>query len=127
MNSEKQFPVHLLGVIHWLPPYRSERKRFPAKTNFRALVKFTSDFSLQEMTALVNYSPYPLDNSNDFEVRLHFAFLEEKKDEIDRLSKKCEVLLLDAYMVIAVCRNISVPESPNQYLDDVWVEKNSLG
>jgi hypothetical protein len=119
MNSEKQFPVHLLGIIHWLPL----RKRFPAKTNFRALGKFTSDFSLQEMTALVNYSPYPLDNcTNDFEVRLHFAFLEGKKDVIDHLSKKCEVLLLDAYMVIAVCRNISLPESPNQYLDDAWVE-----
>lgn len=76
------------------------------------------------MTALVNYSPYPLDNfANVFEVRLHFAFLEERKAEIDRLSKECEVLLVDAYMVIAVCRNISVPESPNQYLDDVWVEK----
>jgi hypothetical protein len=127
MNSDKNFPVHFLGVIHWLPPYKPDRKRFPSKTNFRALAKFTSDFSMQEMTVLVNYSPFPVDNSNnDFDVRLHFDFLEGENNEISRLCKKCEVLIMDAYMVIAVCRNISLPKSPNQYLDDVWVEKDNI-
>lgn len=124
MNKKNnQYSVHFLGEICWLPPHKPERKMFQPMTNFRALGKFTSDFSEPEMTVLINYSSFHLHNSpNCHKVRLHFAFLNGKVDEINRLSKNCEVLILDAYKVIAVCRNIRLSESGAEKMEDEWLE-----
>ena len=111
----------MIGVICWLPPHKPDRKRFPPAVNFRAFSKFTSKFPAPDVDALVNYSPYPIDDQNTcFNVRLHYAFLEE--NEIKRLIKYCEVILMDSYQVIAVCRNIALPDKKNIFLEDEWIK-----
>ena len=119
----KSFPVHVIGDICWLPPHKPNQNRFPPAINFRALAKFTSNYSAPDMTALVNYSPVEVSDQNKcFKVRLYFSFLEGKEGTIRQLTRNCEVILLDSYKVIAVCRNISLPDTENIFLEDEWIK-----
>jgi hypothetical protein len=123
---EKKFPIHLNGVICWLPPHKPGRVKFPPNASFRAMAMFTSDLSFAT-DGVVNYSPFPLnDQVSCFEVRLSFPFLANPIDEIRRLSKNSEILIMDAYKVIAVCRNIALPEKPAENVDDEWLEKTQF-
>ncbi len=115
----KNSPVHFTGIICWLPTHRPGKIRFPPDYKFLAVAKFTSDFSAPDMDAVVSYSPFQESNTECYKVRLYFRLLEEREDEIRRLARNSEILIMDAYKVIAVCRNITVPE-PHQMMDDVW-------
>jgi hypothetical protein len=111
--------VHVIGVICWLPPHKPERPRFPPGESFRALGVFTSDHS-SAWTLAFNYSPILLEGQHDcYQVRLNFASLDEKRDEIKRLSKNAEVIIQDGYKVVAVCRNIQMPEIET-FMDSPW-------
>jgi len=122
-KKEIFYPVHLQGTICWLPPHRPDKKRFAPGINFRALAGFTGDYSGPYMTVLVNYSYAPIGNSLDCnKVRLHFGVLNGNNDEIKRLSKNCEVLILEAYKVIAVCRDIHAADSGNGTMEAEWLE-----
>lgn len=113
-------PVHFVGVICWLPPHKSSRKRFPPSEIFVAIARFTSDLSGPVLEAGVNYSPFPLAEKECFRVRLHYRTLMGKNlDEIERLARYTEILIMDGHRVIAVCRNIAVPDS-HINLEDEW-------
>jgi hypothetical protein len=114
-----KYPVQFIGVICWLPPHKPDRQRFPPGEQFTAIARFTSDLSGPVLEARVNYSPFPLSQEDCFEVRLHYHTLINKDDEIKRLARYTEILIMDGHRVIAVCRNISVPNSPID-IDDDW-------
>jgi hypothetical protein len=117
----KNPPVHLVGVICWLPPHKPERPKFPPGESFRALGVFTSDHS-SGWTVAFNYAPVSLDGKSEcYQVRLYFAFLDNKRDEIKRLSKNTEVIIQDGHKVIAVCRNIQIPET-EILMDSPWID-----
>ncbi len=115
----KNSPVHFTGIICWLPTHRVGKIRFPPDNKFLAIAKFTSDFSAPDMDAVVSYSPFPESNAECYKVRLYFRLLEGREDEIKRLGRNSEIMIMDAYKVIAVCRNISIPTS-KQLMDDPW-------
>jgi hypothetical protein len=115
----KNFPVQFTGTICWLPTHRPGKIRFPPAYKFLAAAKFTSDFSAPDMDAVVSYSPFQESSAECYKVRLYFRLLEGREDEIRRLAKNTEILIMDAYKVIAVCRNISLSES-KQMMDDEW-------
>jgi hypothetical protein len=115
----KNFPVHLNGIICWLPVHRSGKIRFAPSQKFLAIGIFTSDFSTPMIEVVVNYSPFQESNMECYKVRLFFRTLEGRQNEIKRLAKNSEILIMDAYKVIAVCRNISIPDS-KQMIDDEW-------
>ena len=116
----KTHPVHFVGVICWLPPHNPDRQRFQPSANFVAIARFTSDLSGPVLEAGINYSPFPLQQKECFKVRLHYRTLVGKNlDEIKKLARYTEILIMDGHRVIAVCRNISVPDSQIN-LDDEW-------
>jgi len=118
----KRYPIQIIGTIYWLPPHKPDKPRFqfsPAK-EFRAIGIFTSDLSGLVREALINYSPYPECQSDCFKVRLWYWTLEGKYDEMKKLSKNSEILIMDGSRVIAVCRNLSVPGPSAGYIDDDW-------
>jgi hypothetical protein len=118
---KEEFPIHLIGGICWLPPEKSNQKIKPPNTVFRALGKFTSNLIIST-TVLVNYSPIALSESwRCYKVRLNFAFLSQ--NEVERLMINTEVLIMDGYKVIAICRNIRRPILENSKMDDEWVSK----
>lgn len=116
----KNYPVHLIGLIYWLPPHTSERLRFPPNQGFVAVSRFTSNLFGPALEALVSYAPFPVLQTECYKVRFHFRTLEGKEDEITKLTKNTEVLIMDAYKVIAVCRNISLPDLPLSNMNDEW-------
>ncbi len=120
----KEYPVQFVGVICWLPPHNPDRQRFSPGKSFVAIARFTSDLSGPVLEARVNYSPFPLSQNECFKVRLHYRVLKGKDAEIRRLARNTEVLIMDAYKVIAVCRNISVPVSQID-VDDEWASESS--
>lgn len=111
--------VHLIGDIYWMPPHKPEKPRMPPNESFRALSFFTSDNSTG-WTVTLNYSPISLEGQESFyKVRLNFAFLDDKRDKLKRLSKNTEIIIQDGFRVIAVCRNIQFPE--NEFsIDTKW-------
>jgi hypothetical protein len=115
----KNFPVHFTGVICWLPTHRAEKLKFPPNYKFLTMAKFTSDLSAADLDAVVSFSPYQTFNTECYNVRLYFNTLEGHEDELRRLGRNSEIILMDAYKVIAVCRNIAIPES-QQMMDDPW-------
>src|SRR5574340_1818809 len=112
------------GVICWLPPHRPGKERFFPGVNFTAIARFTSDLSGHVLEADINYSPFPIVNDICFKVRLYYHNLRGQDDEINRLSRYTEILIMDAHKVIAVCRNISVPSVPLAMTDE-WTVENS--
>src|SRR5690242_16282440 len=115
----KNSPVHFTGIICWLPAHRVGKTRFPPDYKFLSLAKFTSDFSAPDMDAVVSYSPIQESNPECYKVRLYFRLLEGREDEIKRLARNSEIIIMDSYKVIAVCRNISIPAS-KQMMDAPW-------
>jgi len=99
----ENFSVQLLGVIHWLPSHKPGRVQFPPDTPFRISVRFTSDFA-PIYSAVVIYLLGP-DTSGRNPVRLSFPF--ENKNRIAELARNSEILLMDGYKVIAVCRELT--------------------
>lgn len=120
----EKYPVQFIGVICWLPPHNPNRQRFLPSENFVAIARFTSDLSGPVLEARVNYSPFPLSQNECFKVRLHYRVLEGKDAEIKRLARYTEILIMDGHRVIAVCRNISVPDSQIN-IDDEWTPESS--
>ena len=116
--------AHFIGVICWLPPHRPEKPRFLPGVNFTAIARFTSHLEGPVLEANINYSPYALQDDVCFKVRLHYHALEGKEDEMKRLAKYTEILIMDAHKVIAVCRNISIPSSQVNMTDE-WTPDNS--
>jgi hypothetical protein len=119
----EKYPVHLLGIICWLPQHNPSRKRFEPNKYFVALIKFTSNFCSPDYEAIISYSPYKArDFQGDcFEARLHFpGILKNQEEKIKQLSRNSELLILDSYIVIAVCKRIKVPVPPSGYLDEEW-------
>lgn len=116
--------AHFIGVICWLPPHRPGKERFLPGVNFTAIARFTSDLSGPVLEADINYSPFPLLDDICFKVRLHYRTLEGKNDEIKRLARYTEILIMDAHKVIAVCRNLSVPGSQINMAEE-WTLENS--
>lgn len=116
-------PVHFVGVICWLPPHNPDRERFQPGETFVAIARFTSNLSGPVLEAGVNYSPIPLAQGECFKVRLHYRTLEGKSDEIKRLARYTEILIMDGHRVIAVCRNISIPDSKIN-LEDEWSQSS---
>lgn len=116
----EKYPVQIEGIICWLPPHKPERPRFPSNTPFLAITRFTSDLCADVLEAIIYYSPHRESMEDCYKVRLHFVSLDGKWEEIKRLSKNSEILIMDAYKVIAVCRNITLPVSPGTLLDNEW-------
>lgn len=116
--------VHFIGVICWLPPHRPEKPRFRPGVSFTAIARFTSDLDGPVWEANINYSPFPLQNDVCYKVRLHYHALQGKEDEIKRLARYTEILIMDAHKVIAVCRNISVSSSQVNMTDE-WTPDSS--
>lgn len=114
MNEE--FPVHLVGKIFWLPAHRPEKSPFPPETIFRALAKFTSDFT-PSYTVLVSYSSIGFEQGFH-DVRLNVTF--GKIDDIQRLAKNSEFIIMDGYKVIAVCRNLTYVARSGNHMGDSW-------
>lgn len=112
-------PVHFIGVICWLPPHKPEKQRFPPGETFLAIARFTSDFSGPVLEARINYSQFPLLQDACYRVRLHYRTLEGKCDEIKKLARYTEILIMDGHRVIAVCRDISIPNY-QIHLEDKW-------
>jgi hypothetical protein len=115
----QKYPTHFIGIICWLPTHRIGKKRFPPSLNFTAIARFTSDLSGPTLEADINYSPFPVVDDGCFKVRLYYRTLVGKNDEIKRLARYTEILIMDGHKVIAVCRNISLPDSPIS-IDDEW-------
>ena len=115
----ENLPIHLMGEIYLLPPYMQERSRLASNTNFRALARFTSDFSLA-FTIVVNFSPDLMKDRQCHRVRLNLAFA--KWSDIEKLSHNSEVLIMDSYKVIAVCRNLTVVEPNAGKMGDNWLD-----
>jgi len=118
-----KYPAQFIGVICWLPPHRPGKQRFQAGQAFLAIARFTSDLSGPVLEARVNYSPFLLPQESCFRVRLHYRTLVDKNNEIKRLARYTEILIMDGHRVIAVCRNISVPNSPLD-IDDEWTSES---
>src|SRR5574340_115935 len=116
----KEFPIHLLGNIFWLPPHRPEKPLFPPETSFRTLAKFTSDFGPSH-TALVSYSSI-ISEYGFHEVRINITF--GKIDDIQSLEKNSELILLNGYQVIAVCRDLLLVAFNGNRMDDPWRKSN---
>lgn len=117
-------PVHFVGVICWLPPHNADRRRFQPGEPFVAIARFTSNLSGPVLEAGINYSPIPsLAQGECFKVRLHYRTLEGKSDENKRLARHTEILIMDGHRVVAVCRNISVPDS-QIILEDEWAPQD---
>ena len=94
-------------------------RRFDPATNFRALARFTSHFSLA-FTVVVNFSPNLMKDGQCHRVRLNLAFA--KWSDIEKLSHNSEVLIMDSYKVIAVCRNLTVVEPNAGKMGDSWLD-----
>ncbi|MBI9047485.1 MAG: hypothetical protein JEZ06_23570 [Anaerolineaceae bacterium] len=115
----KKRNIQIIGTICWLPPHKPNRKRFPPDFPFLAIGRFTSDLSGDVLETYVNYSPSCENDNSCFKVRLHYRTLEGKKEELEKKVKNSEVLIMDAYKVIAVCRNLSIPDDVG-FIDDNW-------
>jgi len=117
----KKMPVHILADVYWLPSHNPDSFRIPTDSSFRTVSFFTTDFS-SGWTAEITSSKTPLPNQTGFyPVRLFFYALDEKRNEIKRLSNKAELLIMAGYEVIAVCRNLRIPET-EIYMDAPWTE-----
>jgi hypothetical protein len=109
-------PIHLLGLIYWLPSYHPEQPSFPPGVNFRAYGKITTDFTLS-YTVLVNYSPQT-DSQGFSKVRINIPF--GKRDDISKISKHSEIIILDGPRVISICRNLYSPGETGGMMGDSW-------
>jgi hypothetical protein len=117
MNEE--FQIHLVGKIFWLPHHKPEKSPFPTETIFRALAKFTSDF-MPSYTVLVSYSSTV--NGQEFhDVRLNIPFGDI--DDIQKLAKNTEILIMDGYKVIAICRNLIFTANSGKNMGDSWISR----
>jgi len=108
------YSINLIGKICWMPPHRTDKPRFPPATIIRALAKFTSNFE-PSYTIIVSYSPVVDQDCCDVRLSFPFGIIEE----IKRLANRSELLIMDGYKVIAVCRNLAVPEKSGQ-ISDSW-------
>lgn len=116
MNDD--LPVHLTGKIFWLPPHRPEKPLFSAETIYRALGKFTADFSVS-YTVLFSYSSATL-AQGFHNVRINCAFFDSTL--LPNLIRNSEILIMDGYRVLAVCRQLTVVAERNQKMGDQWLE-----
>jgi len=124
----EKYPIHIEGIICWLPPHTKGRSRFSPNKYFVALARFTSNLRGPDREAIVSYSPYLCDEDQKdcFNVRLHFFSLRKKENEIKKLIKNSELILMDSYIVIAVCRNLILPKANSLFLDDEWPMTKSV-
>ena len=115
----KKMPIHIIADVHWISPHIPKYFETFSPGNFRIPSFFTSDFSIG-WTVEVNPSKVSLaDQADWYPVRLFFYALDEKRDEIKRLSKNANLLIMAGYEVIAVCRNLRIPEM-EIYMDTPW-------
>lgn len=91
--------------LHWVPPFENGKDKFHPNKEFRTNCKFTSDF-LPNYTVVVNCS----DEGNEtfFNAILNIPFAES--DELLRLITRSDLVVMDAYKVIAICKKLEVLE-----------------
>jgi len=126
----RKYPIQIIGIICWLPSHNPNGQRFKFKPaqNFLAITRFTRNLSGPDLNlsgpgleTLVNYSPYPENQWDCFKVRLYYRNLEGKKDdEIEKLIKYSDILIMEGYKVIAICRNLSVSGPSSGNMDGNW-------
>lgn len=98
--------VQITAEIVWI--LDEYREKFQPGKAFKSYAKFTSNFS-SSFTAVVSYYG-TIDGQLQFhKVRLSFPFAMD--EEIKNLSRNTEILLLDAYKVYAICRNVVFVEN----------------
>jgi hypothetical protein len=115
-QNMNNFPVQLIGTIYWLPSHKPGRIQFPPDTIFRVSVRFTSDFS-PSFSAVVRYSSKSCATGGN-PVRLSFPFV-EGLNRLTELTRNSEILLIDGYKVIAVCRELKL-YTGNAKMGDAW-------
>ena len=91
--------------LHWVPPHTNARDRFAPKKLFRTYGVFTSDFKAT-YTVEVRFSENCVDGFHDATLEIPFAELNVLK----RLLKQTNIVLMDGYKVIAVCKEITIKE-----------------
>lgn len=115
-------PIHIQGIICWLPPSKPGRSHFPPEYPFLAQAIFTSDLHAPTMRdAFINYSPDRCCEPGEcFKVRICFMSLIGQDEELNRLVKNSELIIMDSYKVIAVCRKLSLAISSGYIEDEGW-------
>jgi hypothetical protein len=114
MNEKS--PIHLLGRVYWLPSHHPERPSFYPGVNFRAYGKITTDFDLS-YTVLINYSPQTDDQGfNKVRVNIPIA----SQEDISRITRHSEIIILEGPRVVAVCRNLYPPRESDGKMGDRW-------
>ena len=117
----KKMPIHVLADIYWLPPHNPESSKIPPNINFRTICFFTSDLS-EGWTAEINCSKKTvLGQQNFYPTRLFFYALDERRDEIRRLSKSAEILITEGFKIIGICRSLYIPED-EIFMDSPWMD-----
>lgn len=112
----KNMEVYLTGIITWVLTSKSPSPKFNPNEIFRALAKFSSDWK-PSLTVVVNYSPYPLLRKNTYQVRLSFPFFD--RAEVVTLSKSSDLIILDSYKVLAICKELK-PTISIIHMGDIW-------
>lgn len=112
----EDFTIQLIGEICWFIP--NEKERFPPGHVFRAFAKFTSDFN-PSFSVVMNYFPFEQAKNVGYQVRLSFPFAQEF--EIQKLASRTEIIILDGYKVLAICRQIQLIDDNKKKMGDPWI------
>lgn len=110
--------AHLTGIIYWVSPHKTLGKKFVPGKSYRALAKLTFDWDLS-YTVSFNFAPYPVYTKNSNFVRLSLPFVEDEK--IFAKCKQADVVILDGYSVIAICKELEVAPLGTHMGDD-WTK-----
>lgn len=95
--------VQLVCKLHWVSPHMNARDRFAPEKLFRTYGVFTSDFDAS-YTVEVRFSENCVDGFHDATLEIPFTELNVLK----RLLKHTNIVLMDGYKVIAVCKEITI-------------------
>ena len=95
--------IQLVCKLNWVPPYINARDRFAPEISFRTYGVFTSDFEAT-YTVEVRYSKDCVDGFHTAILEIPFA----DANILKRLSRQTNIILMDSYRVIAVCKEITI-------------------
>ena len=87
--------------LHWIPG----KNKFDFNKPFKALGKFTSDYDVA-YTIEVTYSADCLYGYHNATLKIPFA----EPDELKRLIFHSNIIILDGFIIIAVCNSITIKE-----------------
>ena len=114
-------PTQLFGQVCWLPSHTPGKQKFLPKIVYRVGAKFTSNINY-DFSVLVSYSEFDQEKNGCYPVRLYFPFLDW--GQVEKFSYNAEVLLMDGFMIIGVCRNLIFNTKKNGSLGDTWNNKS---